>query len=206
MKEPVYVHFEIWDENAISMGGNARRPKLKEEEALRLKILHGAGYGAQLLNKRGNKAYRAARRLPGKILPILTIKNPTPAPPRSQQLESIDCSKKRQIFLDRAPANFVKIIDDCGARNNALISKPPHPVWLSMKLIDRSPSFLIGEISAAGGNFTAMADYTPSNNECALGGVGGVGFEGGIPFKSVEDAVRYLKQFFVVQACHPDKR
>lgn len=60
--------------------------------------------------------------------------------------------------------------------------------------------YLIGEIADAGGNFTTEQGYTEntaSKTHCCEG----AGYQGGVLFGSVEDAVKYLKQYFSVQAC-----
>ena len=60
--------------------------------------------------------------------------------------------------------------------------------------------YLIGEIAASGGDFTAERGYTTDmapETHC----MNGVEYEGGVPFSSCENAVRYLKKYFEVIAC-----
>jgi hypothetical protein len=59
--------------------------------------------------------------------------------------------------------------------------------------------YLIGEIAAAGGNALGHPHYRPSGGYTCH--QGGVGYQGGIRFGSVANAVRYLKQYFDVVAC-----
>lgn len=111
-------------------------------------------------------------------------------------------STKRRIFLDHARPSFVKVIDTCDAtRNNAVISRTRRVVWLSLKLPNRSPSYLIGEIVAAGGDFINEPGYECSLEGAALGVGSGTGFAGGVSFPSIDHAVSYLEQYFVVDRC-----
>ena len=60
--------------------------------------------------------------------------------------------------------------------------------------------YLFGEIAEAGGHFGNEQGYTenfaPQTHCC-----GGQGYQGGVRFGSVDDAVKYLKRYFSVQAC-----
>jgi len=59
---------------------------------------------------------------------------------------------------------------------------------------------LIGEILDAGGNFVEMEGYMPlenNNRPC----VGGPNYQGGMRFDGVENAILYLKRYFVVLPC-----
>jgi len=51
LKQPVFVHFEIWDINGKSMEPSHTLPSLREEETIRIRILRDAGYRGQLLNR-----------------------------------------------------------------------------------------------------------------------------------------------------------
>jgi hypothetical protein len=51
LKQPVFVHFEIWGINCKSMIPKQRLPNLREEETTRIRILRDAGYRGQLLNR-----------------------------------------------------------------------------------------------------------------------------------------------------------
>jgi hypothetical protein len=64
--------------------------------------------------------------------------------------------------------------------------------------------YLIGEIANADGDFLAEPGYTEESapeTHCR----GGSQYQGGVPFGSVQAAVRYLKQYFDIKAC-PDNR
>jgi hypothetical protein len=60
--------------------------------------------------------------------------------------------------------------------------------------------YLIGEIAASGGDFTAEPGYTTDfapQTHC----MAGVEYQGSVPFLSTENAVCYLKKHFEVIAC-----
>ena len=108
----------------------------------------------------------------------------------------------RIIWLQRN-RTFIKIMDCCGSKyNNGLITFPQRkPVWLSLKLAGHSPSFLIGEIGACGGNFYHEIGYQASATGHAICN-GGTSYEGGVPFPTIEDACNYLAQYFDVRWCN----
>jgi hypothetical protein len=64
--------------------------------------------------------------------------------------------------------------------------------------------YLIGEIADAGGDFLTEPGYTeesaPETHCCS-----GSQYQGGVPFGSVQAAIRYLKQYFDIIAC-PNNR
>jgi hypothetical protein len=97
---------------------------------------------------------------------------------------------------------FIKVVDECGdKKNNGLITmRKRKPVWLSLKLPNRSPSYLIGEIKAAGGDFLGEIGYKPSVEGKAICD-SGTGYEGGVPFSNLDEAFDYLARFFNVQWC-----
>lgn len=51
LKQPVFVHFDIWDINGKSMEPSHTLPSLRKEETTRIRILRAAGYRKQLLNR-----------------------------------------------------------------------------------------------------------------------------------------------------------
>jgi hypothetical protein len=101
--------------------------------------------------------------------------------------------------------SFIKVVTECGDRlNDGLITIPNHkPVWLSLKAEDCSPRYLINEILEAGGNFCGEIGYQPSPNENAICD-GGTGFQGGVPFRNLDDAFSYLAQYFEVKWCEEE--
>lgn len=101
--------------------------------------------------------------------------------------------------------SFTKVVTECGDRlNDGLITIPDHkPVWLSLKAKDRSPRYLIEEILKAGGNFCGEIGYQPSPNGNAICD-GGTGFQGGVPFRNLDDAFSYLAQYFEVDWCEEE--
>jgi hypothetical protein len=110
----------------------------------------------------------------------------------------------RTIYLTTNAA-FIKITDHCGQRqNNGVITLPSEsPAWLSLKKKKKSgasPSYLIDEIAGQRGNFTGHPSYKPSPNGNAIS-LAGSGYEGGVQFLSVDDAIDYLAQYFNVVWC-----
>ena len=76
------------------------------------------------------------------------------------------------------------------------LHRTPH-IWL--KAQSASTRYLIGEIQQAGGSFTHEVGYIIARiPNC---GVGGSNYQGGLPFVSSEQAIRYLKRYFEVTAC-----
>jgi hypothetical protein len=110
---------------------------------------------------------------------------------------------KPKIYIKKNQS-YLRIIDECSAtRNDGLIKLiNKNCACLSLKLDGKSPRYLIGEIVALGGNFYGETTY----KDClpplyASKGAGGRGFEGYASFKSVEDAIKYLEQYFDVIKC-----
>lgn len=107
---------------------------------------------------------------------------------------------KLTIRLEQGPKKYIKLVDQCGGPNEGMIClhKTPH-IWLQNQRPNRR--YLIGEIAAAGGHFANEAGYTAAPGGVPQCGVGGTNYQGGVSFGSVEDAVKYLKRYFSVQAC-----
>lgn len=106
------------------------------------------------------------------------------------------------VFLDedknaRTPYIKLKSKPD-SMRNDGLIGKSNY--CINLKLNNPPNRYLIGLIQAAGGNFIAMPEFARSRNGESFGH-GGTGFEGHVPFASLEQAVGYLKRYFTVKAC-----
>ena len=103
------------------------------------------------------------------------------------------------VYLKEGPKAYMKIVNACDGKNDGMIClhKKPH-IWLKNNMA--SPRYLIGEIHAAGGNFTTEAGYANAPHgvpHC----VGGTNYQGGVRFDSIVAAVRYLKRFFTIKAC-----
>jgi hypothetical protein len=115
--------------------------------------------------------------------------------------DTISKTLGRVVWLEQNNS-FIKIIDNCGDRlNNGLITvTKAKPVWLSLKKKGRSPNFLIGEIAAAGGDFLKQIGYESSRTGHAICD-GGTGYEGGVPFEALDDALTYLAQYFDLRWC-----
>lgn len=107
---------------------------------------------------------------------------------------------KATIHLEQGPKKYIKLVDQCGRHNEGMIClhKKPH-IWLQNQRSNRR--YLVGEIAAAGGNFTTEAGYIAAPGGVPNCGVGGSNYQGGVFFGSVEDAVKYLKQYFSIRAC-----
>jgi hypothetical protein len=107
---------------------------------------------------------------------------------------------KATIHLEQGPKKYIKLVDQCGGHNEGIIClhKKPH-IWLQNQRSNRR--YLVGEIAAAGGNFTNEAGYTAAPGGVPNCGVGGSNYQGGVLFGSVEDAVKYLKRYFDIRAC-----
>jgi hypothetical protein len=108
------------------------------------------------------------------------------------------------IWLEEGPKAFLKIVSECcgkHGRNDGMIClnhNRPH-IWL--KNNGASRRYLIGEILIARGSFTAEPGYIKAPAGVPNCGVGGVNYQGGVPFESADDAVKYLKRYFDVLAC-----
>jgi hypothetical protein len=104
------------------------------------------------------------------------------------------------IYIQEGPKAFLKIVDQCGnRRNDGMICYVHGHIWL--KNDQASPRYLIGEIHAAGGDFTGLGFISLPNPDFNTPCTGGTNYEGGRLFESVETAIRYLKQYFIVRAC-----
>jgi hypothetical protein len=117
-----------------------------------------------------------------------------------------DRAAKNKIFIKEGPKNYLKIVNQCGNHRNdgliCLVHRDHCKVWL--KNAGASPRYLIGEIAAAGGNFTDVAQgYEESENGGTC--VAGTNYQGGRPFASVEAAIKYLKTYFIVLGCRGNK-
>ena len=105
---------------------------------------------------------------------------------------------RNTIYIQEGPKAFLKIVDQCGNHyNDGMICNSHGHIWL--KNDQASPRYLIREIRSAGGEFTALG-FIPlptGRPKCT----GGPNYEGGRLFESVENAIRYLKEYFIVLAC-----
>jgi hypothetical protein len=119
--------------------------------------------------------------------------------------KSSDTSNPRSTIHLEARETYIKVVGACGTRNNdgIITLEGNEPVWLSLKLTHRSPRYLIGEIEAAGGDFCNEIGYQASLDGKAIGD-SGVGFQGGVPFRNLEEALDYLQQYFDVKWCDGD--
>jgi hypothetical protein len=128
------------------------------------------------------------------------------------QIEDVEVQKpnvststgRNCIWLEEGPKAFLKIVSECcgkHGRNDGMIClnhNRPH-IWL--KNNGASRRYLIGEILIARGSFTAEPGYIKAPAGVPNCGVGGVNYQGGVPFESADDAVKYLKRYFDVLAC-----
>ncbi len=115
-----------------------------------------------------------------------------------------DCqSPGYPIYIKEGPETYLKITSECNeVRNDGMICFTHGHIWLKNQ--GRSPRYLIGEINQAGGNFLEEPGYIGLDGilkPC----VGGTGYQAGRKLGTVEDAVRYLKQYFDVRACPENK-
>jgi len=107
---------------------------------------------------------------------------------------------KNTIYIQEGPKAFLKIVDQCGnRRNDGMICYKHVHIWLKNYLA--SPRYLIGEISGVGGNFESAGFITVGDGHATYPCVGGTKYQGGRLFESVETAIKYLKQYFIVRAC-----
>jgi|GEM_PF-444652 len=108
---------------------------------------------------------------------------------------------RKTIFLEEGPINFLRIVDACGnTRNDGLICLHEKHTNIALKNQGGSPRYLIGEIAAAGGHFTDEAlGYSPCAN--GLTCVGGTNYQGQRVFGSLGQAIKYLRQYFIVRGC-----
>ena len=116
---------------------------------------------------------------------------------------TLKAGEKPDIFLcqnhkkDRA----VTIKEVCSIRwNIAWICRDHGRLDFKVNGARNTNRYLIGEIAVAGGNVITHPDYYVSRGgktHCHAG----TGYQGGIEFRTVEAAVRYLKQYFNVIAC-----
>lgn len=107
---------------------------------------------------------------------------------------------KNTIYIQEGPRAFLKIVDQCGSRrNDGMICYKHVHIWLKNYLA--SPRYLIGEIHAAGGDFTGPGFISLPNPDFNNPCTGGTNYEGGRLFESVESAISYLKKYFIVLAC-----
>jgi len=110
---------------------------------------------------------------------------------------------KPTIYIQQAKS-YLRVIDECTANRNDGIIKTINKKCssLSLKLDGNSPRYLIGEIAALGGNFYGEENYKDCESPVyASKGAGGCGFEGYVSFESVEDAIKYLEQYFNIEYC-----
>ena len=107
---------------------------------------------------------------------------------------------KNTIYIQEGPKAYLKILDQCGnGRNDGMICYVHGHIWL--KNDQASPRYLIGEIHAAGGDFTGLGFISLPNPDFNNPCTGGPNYQGGRLFESVESAIRYLKMYFTVLAC-----
>lgn len=95
----------------------------------------------------------------------------------------------------------VTLKEECSSRYNLGWICRRHG-WLDLKGPGRRglTRHLISEIAQQGGNFKKEHGYKSSKSgytHC----MGGTGYQGGAPFGTIDDALRYLKKYFVLKAC-----
>ena len=133
---------------------------------------------------------------------------PSPATASPSNLDNVvarglDQKSKRPIFLaqNHVRDTAVTIKEECGSRwNNAWICRSHGSLDFKNNGARGTTRYLIGEILLQGKDVTQHPNWelSPDGNTCHNAGSG---FQGRLCLESVEDAVRYLKQFFNVRAC-----
>jgi hypothetical protein len=121
------------------------------------------------------------------------------------EVEGSDKIRKPVIYLAQNMENdgALSLKEHCGSNWNLGWICRAH-TWLNLRLPNRRglTRYLIGEISLREGDFTGMPGYfSKEANVLACNCNNGSGYQGGVPFKSEAEAVRYLKQYFNVIAC-----
>jgi hypothetical protein len=124
---------------------------------------------------------------------------------RKRELVAPNKTNKTTIFLaqNHERDTAITIKETCGKRtNNAWICRSHGSLDFKKNNAKGTTRYLIGEILDQGVDVTQDPDWEPSHaaKTCHHGGTN---YQGHLLKGTVEDAVRYLKQFFDVKAC-PD--
>ena len=101
--------------------------------------------------------------------------------------------------------SYIRIINGCShERENlgaiSLRRKASSQVWLSLKQPTPDRRYLIDEIGLEGGSFTTEPGYLNVHGGGAIG-IGGSGYQGGVPFESLDRAIEYLQLHFPIEWC-----
>ena len=136
-----------------------------------------------------------------KIAPGRSITSPTTVAPMASG--GPDKKSRPLIFLaqDHVRDTAITIKEECGKRwNNAWICRTHGSLDFKNNGARGTTRYLIGEILSQGVNVTKNPSWERSHNgkTCHHDGSN---YQGRLRMGSVEDAVRYLKRFFNVQAC-----
>lgn len=136
---------------------------------------------------------------PGKTFPTARKKSPNKKTKPFKGNNVTPSKNKNRMCLKQGPQHYTKITDNCSSNGNIgmICHHSHHTIWL--KSPHANCRHLIGEIVAAGGNFRREPGYRDlgPGEPC----VGGTNYQGGVPFSSFDDAVKYLKQYFKVNQC-----
>ena len=126
-------------------------------------------------------------------------------------------SKKKIIYIEEGPANYLKITGMCGKANDGYICLKSHRDKL-VHLWAKNPHNitlinLIGEIAARGGNFYNAPGYiaiNPHTRQPCCGGnpipANPHPYIGARCFASPDEAISYLKVYFLVIACTSNRK
>jgi hypothetical protein len=120
------------------------------------------------------------------------------------------CPKTKKIYIDEGPNGYVKITRICGGPNDGYICLKNHRdklthLWAKIDLIN--------DIVVAGGNFYNHPGYMQIGHDTRSPCCGGNRipanphpYIGARCFKSVDEAIRYLKIYFTVLGCGSNRK
>ena len=113
---------------------------------------------------------------------------------------------KKRIFIQNGPKGYLKVVNEPGRKNEAIICFCHGHLWLKDK--DKSSRYLIGEVKEAGEDLKTNSGFTKLlENERPC--VSGTGYIGKLSFPAVENkqrhspeitqpAKKFLRRYFLV--------